>query len=823
MNSSSSGMQEPLNEDVDHLRLLVDAVTEYAIYTLDPEGRVATWNTGAERIKGYKAEEILGQPFRTFFPEEAKAKGHPEALLETARKEGVARDEGWRVRKDGTRFLAEAVISPIYGKDGKLRGFAKVTRDVTDRKAMRDLQALNDRLAESEKKLRALAEEVESSRNRLDIILNGVDNAITAQDGTGRLVFANAAAAHNLGYATTEALLKAPLREVMDKYVVLDENGGPFPMEKMPGRLALQGISAQAVVLRYREVATGAERWSLVKATPVRDPDGRVTMAINFFQDITALKLKELEERSAREQLRIILEGITDAISAQAPNGKLLYLNQAFATMLGFQTPQEVLDLAGNPAMAEGIRKRISLFDEGGNPFPPEATPGRQALQGKNPSPVILRFRMSAEDQERWVLSSAKPIFNGQGELMLVISILHDITGIREAEMRLRQSQKMEAIGKLAGGIAHDFNNLLTAINGYSEMILSRLSEKDAPFFEDMMEIRKAGIRAASLTQQLLAFSRKQIMAPKVLDLNAVLTGMDSLLRRLIGEDIALRTILYPGLGKIKADPGQIEQVILNLALNSRDAMPQGGKLTMETGNVDLDETYVSTHLESARGPHILLAITDTGIGMDAHVKARLFEPFFTTKGAGKGTGLGLATVFGIVKQSGGSIHVYSEPGRGTTFKVYFPEVNPALSSGHADDAAMAVVRHLPASETVLIVEDEEGVRKLIERSLSEWGYRFLSASDAESALEIARTYPEPIHLLLTDVILPGVNGKVLAERLAVLRPGIRVLFMSGYTDNAIVHHGVLDDGTEFLNKPFSAQALKHRVSEVLGRPEPKG
>ncbi|MEO7425206.1 MAG: PAS domain S-box protein [Fibrobacteria bacterium] len=815
MDSSASETRASQPQYTDHFQLLVDAVTEYAIYTLDLEGRVASWNTGAARIKGYESAEILGRPFRLFFPEEARAAGLPEALLEEAREKGIARNQGWRLRKDGTRFIADATISPIYDKDGVLRGYAKVTRDATDRKTMEVLKDLNDNLTESENRLRSSAEELESARKRLDIILNGVDNAITAQDDTGKLVFANVAGARYLGYPSAEILLRTPLSEILARFRILNEDGTPFPWDRVPGRLALTGVNEEAVIMRYQEIATGKEKWSLVKATPVHDGNGRVTMAISFFQDITELKHKELEERTAKEQLRVILEGISDAISMQNAQGGILYLNQAYATLLGFPSPEVVLELARDPDKAATIAKRISIFDEGGNPFPPEETPGKRALRGEDPAPMSLRFKLADENRDRWVISNAKRILDEKGALRSVVEIWHDITDLKEGELNLRQSQKMESIGKLAGGIAHDFNNLLTAINGYSDLILAKLTKADEGLFEEVTEIRGAGERAASLTQQLLAFSRKQILTPKIIELNNVVTGMSTLLQRLIGENIGLHTVLDPGLDKIKADPGQIEQVILNLALNSRDAMPQGGKLTMETANVDLDGAYVSTHLEAKQGRHVMFAITDTGLGMDPHVKARLFEPFFTTKGPGKGTGLGLATVFGIVKQSGGSIHVYSEPEKGTTFKVYFPSVESmAIAAERKVERTSSEDR--PRSGTVLIVEDEEGVRKLVQFTLSQSGYQCLTAPDADAGLRLSKGHPGRIDLLLTDVVLPGMNGRLLAEKIVQARPEIKVLFMSGYTDNAIVHHGVLDAGTEFLNKPFSPQSLRHKVREVL-------
>ncbi len=801
MSQKASGTHESLFQDTGHFQLLVDAVTEYAIYTLDQEGRVATWNTGAKRIKGYEASEILGKQFQIFFPEEKRAAGWPEALLEQARTKGIAKDEGWRVRKDGSRFMAEVVLTPIFDHDSALRGYAKVTRDISDRKITAELQELNEKLVQSE--------------NQISIILEGVNSGVTAQDATGKLIFANAAAAHTVGYASAEELLRAPVSDIVARFRFIDENGAPFPVEKMPSRLVLSGHESKPVVLGYQEIATGLEQWSLVKSSPFRDAKGQITMAINFFHDITDLKRQALDERKAKEQLRVILEGIAEAICVQDAKGKLLYLNQAFAMLLGFTSTQEVMDLAADPEKSANIQKNITVFDEGGNAFPREATPGRLALQGKTPDPITLRFRMSNDSKQRWVISSAKPIFDDHGNLSLAISILHDVTELKESELMLRQSQKMEGIGKLAGGIAHDFNNLLTVINGYSEFLLSSLSEKDSLTYQYVNEIRSAGERAASLTQQLLAFSRKQMLVPKIFDLNEVLQGMDALLQRVIGENIELRTIQGADRAKIKADQGQIEQVILNLVLNSRDAMPEGGKLTMETAIEDLDEGYVSTHLESKCGKHIMLAITDTGTGIDPYIKEHLFEPFFTTKGTGKGTGLGLSTVFGIIKQSGGSINVYSELGSGTTFKVYLPiaeNLSPPVSTETNKSGSV----EKPEVGTILIVEDEAGVRKLVQQTLTACGYTCLTAEDAESALSLSKSHLGHIDMLLTDVVLPHINGRRLAEMILELRPDIKILYMSGYTDNAIVHNGVLNEGTELINKPFSGQTLKHRVRQRL-------
>jgi two-component system, cell cycle sensor histidine kinase and response regulator CckA len=383
---------------------------------------------------------------------------------------------------------------------------------------------------------------------------------------------------------------------------------------------------------------------------------------------------------------------------------------------------------------------------------------------------------------------------------------------LRDSEEQLRQSQRLESVGRLAGGVAHDFNNLLTAIVGYSELTLKRLGPDD-PSRRNVMEIKKAGERAASLTRQLLAFSRRQILQPKVFDLNAVVSDMEDMLRRLIGEDIDVLNILDAGLGHIKADIGQIEQVIMNLVVNARDAMPTGGKLTIETANMELSDDYARRHASVEPGRYVMLAVSDTGAGMDAETQERIFEPFFTTKEVGKGTGLGLSTVYGVVKQSGGSIWVYSEVGLGTTFKIYLPRVDEKA------DKLQEVMHHTAArrsSETVLLVEDEEAVRGLLRNVLESEGYRVLETTSSDAALEKCRDYEGDIHLMLTDVVMPGMSGPELAERTAGLRPRMKVIFMSGYTDESIIRHGLLDLGVEFLEKPFTPDAVAWKLRDVL-------
>ncbi len=391
-----------------------------------------------------------------------------------------------------------------------------------------------------------------------------------------------------------------------------------------------------------------------------------------------------------------------------------------------------------------------------------------------------------------------------------IIAFFKDITEQRVLEKRLRQAQKMEAIGQLSGGIAHDFNNLLMVIIGYSELLEEGLPPGD-PLHRKCEQIKKAGLSAVSLTRQLLAFSRQQMLEPKALDLNAVILDVETMLRRLIGEDIELRTALAPALGSVKADQGQIEQVIINLVVNARDAMPQGGKVTIETANVDLDEDFARRHPPQLPGPYVLLAVSDAGIGMDAETQARIFEPFFTTKKLGKGTGLGLSTVYGVVKQSGGFIWVYSEPEEGTVFKIYLPCIGEAVSVEKPTIGSIGLLR---GTETILLVEDQEALRELTRSLLAGSGYTVLEAEGPDEAVDIAQQHSGPIHLLLTDMVMPGMNGRALAERLAPIRTEMRVVYMSGYT--RFTHTELLDFKAPFLTKPFTRDALASKVREVL-------
>ena len=426
-------------------------------------------------------------------------------------------------------------------------------------------------------------------------------------------------------------------------------------------------------------------------------------------------------------------------------------------------------------------------------------------------------YRIVRKDGEIFFVRTVGNIRRRPGKKPEIFATVQDITEHKRAEEdqksleeQLRQSQKLEAVGLLSGGIAHDFNNLLTTIIGNAELVLMSIP-KDNPLRENIEGIKAAGEQSATLTRHLLSFSRKQVLQPTVINLNEIALNMEKMLCRMIGEDIEMKTILDPDLGQIEADSGQIEQVIMNLVVNARDAMPDGGKITIETANVDLDEDYTRSHIAVAPGPYVMLSVSDTGTGMSREVQSQIFEPFFTTKG--KGTGLGLSTVYGIVKQSKGNIWVYSEPGKGTTFKIYLPRVEKPASGTKRN----AETTDTPTgSETILVVEDDEMVRNFAVKVLKGYGFKVLTAADGDEAIKISGEHRKPIHLMLTDVIMPGISSRDMEESLKSSRPEMKVLYMSGYTDNTIVHHGVLDSGKAFIGKPFSPDSLGRKVREML-------
>jgi two-component system cell cycle sensor histidine kinase/response regulator CckA len=497
----------------------------------------------------------------------------------------------------------------------------------------------------------------------------------------------------------------------------------------------------------------------------------------------------------SERRFRRLIEFSPDAMFINREN-KIVFVNPPCLKLFGASGPEQVLGKSVfdfiHPDYHAVVKERVRLMQMG------EAVP---LIEEK-----IVRLDGKLVDVE----ISASPFL--EDGVTAIQVMCRDISERKKLEAQYRQAQKMEAVGQLAGGVAHDFNNLLTVISGYSEVLLGRLPAAD-PASGLLQEIHKAGERAAGLTRQLLAFNRRQIIQPQVLDLNALVSDMGKMLRRMIGEDVSLTTVLAPRLGLVKADPGQIEQVVMNLAVNARDAMPQGGKLTIETANVELDEGYTRTRPEVKSGSYALLAVSDTGCGMTEEVKAHIFEPFFTTKEPGKGTGLGLATAYGIIKQSGGYIYASSETGHGTTFKIYLPLVEDGVPSGKSR-ADLKTMPH--GSETILLAEDEDAVRSLTRYTLQMQGYTVLESKDGEDAVRVAGKYEGRIDLLMTDVVMPRMGGRQVAERLSRMQPGIKVLFLSGYTDDAVVRYGVLEADVAFLQKPFTPSALAGKVREVL-------
>jgi PAS domain S-box-containing protein len=525
--------------------------------------------------------------------------------------------------------------------------------------------------------------------------------------------------------------------------------------------------------------------------------------ALNILASATASALEAaslLEQvRAAEQRYRRLAENAADIVFRYElhPRQCFAYVNPVVAAITGYSPEEHYAD----PDLLFKI-------------VYPEDRPLVEAMRRgsfPNGNTATLRW-VHKNGGVIWIEQRIVLVQDHTARLVAIEGIARDITERKNLEEQLRQSQKMEAVGRLAGGVAHDFNNMLTAILGYSDLVLNQLSPTDS-LCTDIEEIKKAGERATSLTTQLLAFSRKQILQPKVLELNERVADTDKMLQRLIGEDIELITSLDPALGRVKADPGQIEQILLNLAVNARDAMPEGGKLTIETANVDLDQAYARGHVAVQPGPYVMLSVSDTGFGISPEVQARMFEPFFTTKEQGKGTGLGLSTVYGIVKQSGGNIWVYSEPGRGTSFKIYLPRVKEELTRV---EMAIPVSQKTQGSETIMLVEDEATIRSLMCTILQGRGYTVLEAGHGPQALQISESHSGPIHLMVTDVIMPQMSVREFTQKMSQLRPRMKILFASGYSDDAIVHHGVLEEGTNFIQKPFSVADLTTKVREVL-------
>jgi PAS domain S-box-containing protein len=633
-----------------------------------------------------------------------------------------------------------------------------------------------------------LHEQIHRAKKEWELTFDVVPDPVFFVDDQCRIQRANRAAA---------ALLGLEPSQLIDKYCyeVLHDRAEPLPGSPFQ-RMLMTGKEER----RDLEVARLGKVFD-VTVSPLFDASGTAYGSVHVLRDITDRKREEEALRRSEASYRSLILGATYGIFRCDVDGKFLAVNPALVAMLGYESEADLL-------AANMVRDVNWDPDQGARLLQQYRQRGRvdgieAQWRRKDGTPIPVRL-------------SGRTVLDEHGALEGCEIIAEDVSERWRLEEQLRQAQKMEAVGRLAGGVAHDFNNLLTIITGYSQLLLDRLGPDDL-LRGHVNEVLNAGNRAASLTRQLLAFSRRQVLQLQVLDLNTVVANIDKMLRRLIGEDVELVTHLGPALGRVKADPGQIEQLIMNLAMNARDAMPQGGKLIIETANVELDEAYARDHVAATPGPYVMLAMSDTGIGMDKETQAHIFEPFFTTKEKGKGTGLGLATAYGIVKQSGGDIWLYSEPDQGTAFKIYLPRVEEAAQPVEAISTGAPLSG---GSETILLVEDEEGVRDLAGRILELKGYKVITASNPTEAAQVCERHEGPIHLLLTDVIMPTMSGRQLAEHVAFLRPGLKVLYMSGYTGNAIVPHGILEEGIPFLQKPFTPDSLTHKVREVLDAPQ---
>jgi two-component system cell cycle sensor histidine kinase/response regulator CckA len=635
------------------------------------------------------------------------------------------------------------------------------------------IHRMRRRLIEGEKLFRLITE------NAADMI------AVVNMDG--KRIFNSLSYQKVLGYSLEELKLSSAFEQI-------------HPDDRKSVEVAANEARRTGIgrLLEYR-VRHKDGTWRVLESTAsvIRNPKGEPQHLVIVNRDVTERKLAAEALRRSEASFRSVVEDAPYGIYRASLSGELVLVNPALQKILGYASQTELLQvnlaqIYRNPSDHQKVNE---LLLQQGSFIDVEVEWKR-----KDGSPITVR-------------SSGWPIKDENGRVAFLELFAEDVTERRALERQLRMAQKMEAVGRLSGGIAHDFNNLLGVIIGYSQ-VLKRSLKPENPLYEHAEEIEKASQRAVSLTRQLLAFSRQQVLEPVILNLNALLTDMEKMLPRLIGEDIALALALDPTLAQVKADPGQVEQVIMNLAVNARDAMPDGGQLTIQTANVNLDAAYTHQHPGSRVGSYVMLRVTDTGTGIDPEIQAQIFEPFFTTKERDKGTGLGLATVYGVVKQSGGYIAVDSEKGKGASFSVYLPRVEQAVAA--LDPGIEAPVTSSRGSETILLVEDEESLRKLADMFLRDNGYQVLGAGDGAQALQVARQHAGPIHLLLTDVVMPGINGRVLAERLAPGQPGMKILYMSGYTDSFIAGHGVLEAGSHLLHKPFTEETLTRKVRELL-------
>jgi len=765
--------QQMLQEREERIEFLADIIknSPLGILATDKNWRITYVNSAGENLYGWRAHELMGRDFSILSSQPNFAEVQRE-ILDTVRGGRIWRGELTSRNKEGDLFYVDSAFYQVLDRGGDFLALVVFQEDISERKQM------EAELRESDQKYHLVVE-------------NANQGIVVAQDG--RLKFCNSKISEMMGYSFQE-LMSKPFIEFVhpeDQTKVLENY-----LKRLQGRELPKVYTFRAID------KWGSTKWLEINATRIQW-EGRPA-TLNFLSDVTERVRMEEEIRRKEEYFRSLIENSTDVIFILDKGGIIRYTSPSSLKVLGY-LPEELLEERGfkyiHPDDASSVKGVIQRVAE-----EPDTTLG-------------MEFRLRHRDGSwRMMEGFARNLLRVPSIQGIVINA-RDITEQRAAEQEIdslqeqfRQSQKMEAIGRLAGGIAHDFNNLLSIIQGYSDLSVLTLSEGD-PLRENIEQIQKASRKAADLTRQLLAFSRRQVMEMRVLDLNLLLKNLEKMLRRLIGEDIELSILQGEGLGRVKADPGQLEQVILNLVVNARDAMPSGGKLTIETANVKLDEAYARAHVAVKTGDYVLLSISDTGEGMTPEVRERIFEPFFTTKQ--KGTGLGLSTVYGIVKQSGGNIWVYSEPGRGTSFKIYLPRVDEPLE----ETSVVIGEEDLPrGNETVLIVEDEEEVRKIAMAILRRQGYKVLEAPQGGDAFLICEKYEGPIHLMLTDVVMPRMDGMELAQRLLSMRPEMKVIYMSGYADNAILRHGFLEEGVDYIQKPFTVSRLARKVREVLDK-----
>lgn len=693
-------------------------------------------------------------------------------------------DQAWAKREGMVAFAGY----PLLADDRVVGVMAVFARHPLTDFVLRAMASIADVLAIGIERLKT-EQSLRSSEARKSAILETALDCVIAMDHEGKIVEFNPAAEKTFGYSRAEVVGQELLRFIIP----------PSLRERHRKGLAHYLATGEGPVLgkRLELRALRADGTEFpVEIAITRIPTEGPPLFTAYLRDITERKQAEEDLRLRDRAIQAVSEGIL-IIDPVQPDAPIIFASPSFEKITGYSAAE---------ALGRNCR-----FLQGPDSDKNSAVQLEEAIHsGRRCSVEILNYRK--DGTPFWNAMSISPIRNDRGELTHFVVVQADVTARRSLEEQARQSQKMEAIGSLAGGVAHDFNNLLTVINGYCELIPAQLPD-ESPVRGLVREIGQAGERAASLTRQLLAFSRKQVLEPKVLNLNAVVTDTARMLKRLIGEDIDLATALNPTVGVVKADPGQIEQVLINLAVNARDAMHQGGKLTIETANAELDEAYTQAFPDLRPGSYVMLTLSDTGVGMDEQTKSRIFEPFFTTKGVGQGTGLGLATVFGIVKQSGGHVAVSSEPGHGATFKVYLPRVEEHVSASKSHPDSKVVPQ---GNETILLVEDEPALLALARRILQNQGYTVLEASRGKEALEIGEQHHGRIHLLVTDVVMPGMSGRQVAECLTAQRPGIKVLFLSGYTDDAVVRHGIFQAETAFLQKPYSPTTFAQKVRDVL-------